>query len=35
MDPSLSGSIKIILDGDGTKKVGVPGKSDIPLNGLG
>jgi hypothetical protein len=35
MDPSLSGSIKLIIEGDGTKKIGLPGKADIPLNGLG
>ncbi len=35
MDPSLSGSIKLILEGEGVKKIGVAGKSDIPLSGLG
>lgn len=35
MDPSLSHTIKIILEGEGQKKIGVPGKSDIALNGLG
>jgi hypothetical protein len=35
MDPTLSGSIKLLLEGDGVKKIGMPGKSDIPLNGLG
>jgi hypothetical protein len=35
MDPTLSGSIKLLLEGDSVKKIGMPGKSDIPLNGLG
>jgi hypothetical protein len=35
MDPSLSGKVKIILEGDGKKTIGIPGKSDIALNGLG
>jgi hypothetical protein len=35
MDPTLSHTIKVLLEGSGKKKVGVPGKSDIPLNGVG
>ena len=35
MDPSLSGKNIIILEGDGEKTIGIPGKSDFPLYGLG
>lgn len=35
MDPGLCGTIKILLEGEGTKIVGVPGKSDIGLKGFG
>ena len=35
MDPTLSHTVKILLEGQGKKTVGVPGKSDIVLNGLG
>lgn len=35
MDPSLTGKIKFILEGDGQKSIGVPKKSDIGLSGLG
>ena len=35
MDSSLSGKIKLLLEGDGEKKLAPPGKGDIPLNGLG
>ena len=35
MDPSLSGKNIIILEGDGAKVIGKPGKSDIALYGLG
>ena len=35
MDPTLTGTIKLILEGDGQKKLAPPGKGDLPLNGLG
>lgn len=35
MDPSLSKTIKLILEGDGKKVIGIPGKSDIGLAGIG
>ena len=35
MDPSLSGSIKLLLEGEGRKLIGLPGKSDISLIGIG
>jgi hypothetical protein len=35
MDPSLSGSIKLLLEGEGRKVIGLPGKSDISLIGIG
>ena len=35
MDPTLSGTIKILIEGEGKKTIGLPGKSDISLNGLG
>jgi hypothetical protein len=35
MDPTLSGKVKILLEGEGTKVIGLPGKSDIPMSGLG
>ena len=35
MDPSLSKTIKLLLEGDGSKVIGLPGKSDIGLAGLG
>ncbi len=36
IDPSLSGKNIILLDNDGEKKIGKPGKSnDIPLYGIG
>ena len=35
VDPSLSGKNIIILEGDGEKKIGKPGKSDIQLYGIG
>lgn len=34
MDPSLSGTLIFLLDGDGDKKIGLPGNSDIPLQGI-
>lgn len=34
MDPSLSKTIKLLLEGDGKKVIGLPGKSDISLNGV-
>lgn len=34
MDPSLSGTIKLLLEGEGQKSIGLPG-SDIALNGIG
>lgn len=35
MDPTLTGTIKLILEGEGVKTLAPPGKGDIPLNGLG
>lgn len=35
MDPSLSKTIKLVLEGDGKKTIGIPGKSDIGLAGIG
>ncbi|CAF0775133.1 unnamed protein product [Brachionus calyciflorus] len=35
MDPSLSGTIKLLLEGEGKKTIGLPGNSDISLNGIG
>ena len=35
MDPQLCGTVKILLEGEGTKIVGLPGKSDIGLKGFG
>lgn len=35
MDPGLCGMIKILLDGESPKVIGLPGKSDIGLNGFG
>ena len=35
MDPSLSGTLKLLLEGNGTKTVGVPKKADIGLFGIG
>jgi kinesin family member 1 len=35
MDPSLSKTIKLILEGDGKKTIGIPGKSDISFKGVG
>ena len=35
MDPTLTGTIKLILEGEGQKTLAPPGKGDIPLNGLG
>jgi hypothetical protein len=35
MDPALSGKNIIILNSSGKKILGKPGKSDIPLYGLG
>ena len=35
MDPSLNGTIKLVLEGEGQKKLAPPGKGDITLNGLG
>ena len=36
MDPSLSGTIKLLLEGDEIKKtIGVPKKADIGLYGIG
>lgn len=35
MDPTLTGTIKLLLEGDGQKKLAPPGKGDIRLNGLG
>ena len=34
-DPTLSGSIKILLEGEGVKKIGIAGQSEISLAGLG
>lgn len=34
MDPSLSRTIFIPIEGEGVKTIGVPGKSDIPFRGL-
>lgn len=34
MDPSLCGTIKVLLE-EGNKTIGVPGKSDIALHGIG
>ena len=34
MDPSLSKTIKLLLEGDGKKVIGAPGKADIALNGV-
>lgn len=35
MDPSLSKTIKLLLEGEGKKKIGKPGSSDVGLNGVG
>lgn len=36
MDPSLSGTVKLLLEGEGTKIIGQKGsKADIQLNGIG
>ena len=35
MDPSLSGTIRHLFEGEGTKTIGSPGKGDIGLNGIG
>jgi hypothetical protein len=35
MDPSLSGTILNLLEGEGIKKIGKPGKGDIAFNGVG
>ena len=35
MDPSLSHTVKILFENDGQKKIGVQGKADIVLYGLG
>ena len=35
MDPTLSGTIKILIEGEGKKTIGLPGKSNISLIGLG
>jgi hypothetical protein len=35
MDPTLNGTIRHILDSEGTKVIGLTGKADIGLNGLG
>lgn len=35
MDPSLSGSIKLLLEGEGKKTIGLKGKADIGLMGIG
>lgn len=35
MDPSLSGTIKLLLEGEGIKKIGLPDKADIGLKGIG
>jgi hypothetical protein len=35
MDPALSGKNIIILEGDGQKTIGKPGKANIELSGLG
>jgi hypothetical protein len=34
MDPSLSATVFILIEGDGVKTMGVPGKSDISFRGL-
>ena len=35
MDPSLSGTIRFLFDKDGTKNIGLSGKADIGLAGMG
>lgn len=35
MDPSLCGSVKILLEGDGQKLIGKTDKCDIRLKGIG
>ena len=35
MDPTLNGTIRHILDTEGTKTIGLSGKADIGLNGIG
>ena len=36
MDPSLSGTIKLLLEGNNVKKIiGLPKKADIGLYGIG
>ncbi len=35
MDPSLCGTLKLLLEGDGKKTIGVPKKADIGLFGIG
>ena len=35
MDPTLSGTIRHILDKEGNKTIGLPDKADITLNGIG
>lgn len=35
MDPACNGTIKLLLEGEGTKTLAPLGKGDIPLNGLG
>jgi hypothetical protein len=35
MDPSLCGTVKILLEGEGTKIFGLPGKAEIGIKGFG
>lgn len=35
MDPSLCGSVKILLEGEGQKLIGTSDKCDIRLRGFG
>lgn len=35
MDPSLTGTIKLILEGNRQMRLAPPGKGELPLNGLG
>jgi hypothetical protein len=35
MDPTLSGTIRHLIDKEGSKTIGLSGKADIGLNGIG
>jgi hypothetical protein len=35
MDPALSGTVKLLIEGDGPKLIGASEKSDIRIRGLG